>query len=75
MKSTTRTHSQATFLQTILNNPRRRNFSNYRNACQPPSDLFHSFPGIASHPFWIIIIIIKRRSGINPIPPTVKDRD
>ena len=22
-----------------------------------------------------IIIIIKRRSGINPIPPTVKDRD
>ena len=25
---------------------------------------------------WIIIaIIIKRRSGINPIPPTVKDRD
>ena len=23
----------------------------------------------------IIIIIIKRRSGINPIPPTVKDRD
>ena len=24
---------------------------------------------------WIIIIIIKRRSGINPIPPTVIDRD
>ena len=23
----------------------------------------------------IIIIIIKRRSGINPIPPTVIDRD
>ena len=23
----------------------------------------------------IIIIIIKRRSGINPIPPTVKYRD
>ena len=23
----------------------------------------------------IIIIIIKRRSGINPIPPTVKDRE
>ena len=23
----------------------------------------------------IIIVIIKRRSGINPIPPTVKDRD
>ena len=22
-----------------------------------------------------IIIIIKRRSGINPIPPTVRDRD
>ena len=26
-------------------------------------------------PIIIIIIIIKRRSGINPIPPTVKDRD
>ena len=24
---------------------------------------------------FIIIIIIKRRSGVNPIPPTVKDRD
>ena len=23
----------------------------------------------------VIIIIIKRRSGINPIPPTVIDRD
>ena len=23
----------------------------------------------------VIIIIIKRRSGINPIPPTIKDRD
>ena len=32
------------------------------------------FPG---RPYirWYIIIIIKRRSGINPIPPTVKDRD
>ena len=27
------------------------------------------------YPSLIIIIIIKRRSGINPIPPTVKDRD
>ena len=26
-------------------------------------------------PIIIIIIIIKRRSGINPIPPTVIDRD
>ena len=24
---------------------------------------------------FIIVIIIKRRSGINSIPPTVKDRD
>ena len=23
----------------------------------------------------LVFIIIKRRSGINPIPPTVKDRD
>ena len=26
--------------------------------------------------WWVsFVIIIKRRSGINPIPPTVKDRD
>ena len=28
-----------------------------------------------AHTLFIIIIIIKRRSGINPIPPTVIDRD
>ena len=27
------------------------------------------------NPYVNIIIAIKRRSGINPIPPTVKDRD
>ena len=30
---------------------------------------------IVSYGYIIIIIIIKRRSGINPIPPTVIDRD
>ena len=29
----------------------------------------------STHTPLIIIIIIKRRSGINPIPPTDKDRD
>ena len=32
-------------------------------------------PGSGIHDFIIIIIIINRRSGINPIPPTVIDRD
>ena len=33
------------------------------------------FSGVYACITVISIIIIKRRSGINPIPPTVKDRD
>ena len=40
-----------------------------------PASIIHHPAPITHLEVIIIIIIIKRRSGINPIPPTVIDRD